>query len=197
MLADGARGDQGRPGQEQAAEGVPGPVSVLACIDVDYRSESGPAVSACLLFRSWLDPEPTAERVAVVDRIAPYKPGSFYLRELPCALAVLELVPEPLEAVVVDGYVWLDGDGRQGMGAHLYETLGRRVPVVGVAKNPFKGSEHAEPVLRGRSEKPLFVTAAGMDPVEAAGQVRTMHGAFRVPTLLRRVDRLCRTHPVG
>ena len=168
---------------------------MLACLDVDYRAAAGPAVSACLLFRRWSDPGPAAEHVAAVQQISPYQPGQFYLRELPCLLAVLARVSDPLQAVVVDGYVWLDDQGRRGLGAHLHEALGGEVSVVGVAKNPFRGSGLAEPVLRGRSRKPRFISAAGLDAALAADQVRQMHGAHRVPTLLRQVDRLCRTHP--
>jgi deoxyribonuclease V len=47
-------------------------------------------------------------------------------------------------------------------------------------------------VLRGASTKPLLITAAGMPEAQAAEHVREMHGAFRIPTLLRRVDQLCR-----
>jgi deoxyribonuclease V len=52
----------------------------------------------------------------------------------------------------------------------------------------------AMPVLRGQSRRPLFVGAAGMDPVTAAALVRSMHGPDRLPTLLRRVDQLARGH---
>jgi len=48
-------------------------------------------------------------------------------------------------------------------------------------------------VLRGDSRRPLYVTAAGLDPAAAALHVRSMHGPFRIPTLLKRVDQLCRT----
>ena len=75
------------------------------------------------------------------------------------------------------------------------------VPVIGVAKNRFRsyvsGSaddpafESIE-LLRGDSNRPLFVTAIGMAPRDAAALVRSMHGANRLPTLLKRVDRLCR-----
>jgi deoxyribonuclease V len=124
--------------------------------------------------------------------VAPYEPGRFYLRELPCLLAVLARAPAPLAAAVVDGYVWLADETRPGLGAHLFESLGGTVPVVGVAKTRFAGAERALPVTRGDSLRPLWVTAAGIDPTEAAEHVRRMHGPFRIPTALRRVDRLCR-----
>ncbi len=94
--------------------------------------------------------------------------------------------------VVIDGYVWLSEDRRPGLGARLFEALGGSVVVVGVAKTGFAGSAFAEPVLRGDSAKPLYVTAAGVEASVAAGWIRGMHGEYRVPTLLRRVDRLCR-----
>jgi deoxyribonuclease V len=37
-----------------------------------------------------------------------------------------------------------------------------------------------------------FITAAGCDAELAAENIRAMHGPFRLPTLLKRVDRLCR-----
>jgi deoxyribonuclease V len=163
---------------------------MLACVDVDYRDEG--AVAACVLFRDWADEAPGAERVERIARVEPYRPGQFYRRELPCLLAVLGPVAEGLRAVVIDGYVWLRDESAPGLGGHLYEALGRAVPVVGVAKTRFRSAEVARPVLRGGSGRPLYVTAAGVSADEAAGHVRAMHGPYRTPTLLKRVDQLCR-----
>ena len=149
------------------------------------------AVAACVLARSWTDEHAAEEIVARVEGVAPYEPGRFYLRELPCLEAVLAKVRAPLEAVVVDGHVWLDGD-RPGLGARLHEALGARVPVIGVAKNPFRGSTRCVAVLRGTSKVPLWVSAMGMDVAAAAEHVRAMHGPHRIPALLARVDRLAR-----
>jgi deoxyinosine 3'endonuclease (endonuclease V) len=80
---------------------------------------------------------------------------------------VLDKLPFPvsaLTALVVDGYVWL-GPEQAGMGHHLFEAT--RVPVIGVAKNAFANNDVALPLLRGTSQKPLYVTAVGMDPLEA------------------------------
>ena len=166
---------------------------MLACVDVSYGA--GGAVAACLLFDAWGD---AVERRALTAHlpepdVAPYQPGAFYLRELPCLLEVIGRVEEPLELVVVDGYVWLSAERRLGLGARLHEALAGRVAVVGVAKTSFHGAEgFAEPVLRGGSARPLYVTAAGAELAVAAGWIRAMHGEHRIPTLLRRVDRLCR-----
>jgi deoxyribonuclease V len=164
---------------------------MIACVDVDYRDEG--ALAACVLFRDWGDERPAGERVEHVAEVEPYQPGQFYRRELPCLLAVLRRVSEPLDAVVVDGYVWLGTEDRPGLGAHLHRALGGTVPVVGVAKNPFAGAVLARKVRRGDGQRPLFVTAAGTDADRAADCVRAMHGPYRIPTLLKRVDTLCRT----
>ncbi len=164
---------------------------VKACVDVDYRGDD--AVAACVLFGDWEDDRPAGQVVRRLQGIEPYFPGEFYRRELPCLLAVLDEVGEPLDLVVIDGYVWLADEGRPGLGARLYEALGRRVPVVGVAKTRFAGARLAVPVVRGAGVKrSLFVTAAGMDVNEAARCVAGMHGAYRLPTLLRLADALCR-----
>jgi deoxyribonuclease V len=160
---------------------------LLACVDVDYRGER--AVAAAVLFLDWTSPHALAEHVARIDGVAPYRPGAFYERELPCIRAVLARSTWPISTVVVDGYVWL-GD-RPGLGAHLFAALGERVAVIGVAKTAFHGATAVE-VLRGDSKRPLHVSAAGVDAATAAANVRRMHGEHRLPTLLKRVDRLCR-----
>ncbi len=106
-------------------------------------------------------------------------------------LAVLGKLP-PFDVVVIDGYVWLGGPDKPGLGAHLYEALGRQTAVVGVAKTRSKGAENACEVFRGNSKRPLFITAAGLSQDCAAEHIRSMHGLYRIPTLLKRVDELCR-----
>jgi deoxyribonuclease V len=163
---------------------------MIACVDVDYRDPE--AVAACVLLRAWADDTSAAELVEHIARVELYQPGHFYLRELPCLLAVLGKVSVPPEAVVVDGYVWLGGDDSPGLGGHLYAALGGIVPVVGVAKTHFAGARSGRTVRRAGSRRPLYVTAAGMDVEAAARHVAGMHGAFRIPTMLKRVDQLCR-----
>ena len=167
----------------------------MACLDVDYR-EPG-AVAACVLFRDWTDERPAAEAVVRIESVAPYEPGRFYRRELPCLLAVLEAIDERPGVVVIDGYVWLGDEHDPGLGAHLHRALGGQAAVIGVAKTRFRGARLAREVRRGGSRSPLYVTAAGMDVAEAADQVRGMHGPYRIPTLLKMVDHLCRDRVGG
>lgn len=157
------------------------------CLDVDYRGDG--AVAAAVGFREWADDVPTVERTLAIDRVEPYEPGAFYKRELPCLLALLADVERP-ELIVIDGYVWL-GE-RPGLGAHLWRALGEAVPVVGVAKTRFASASAAEVVRGTDAKRPLYVTAAGVSAEEAAEWVRAMHGPHRLPTLLKRVDGLCR-----
>jgi deoxyribonuclease V len=161
---------------------------MLACVDVDYQNDR--AQAACVLFREWSDAQSAGTHLEVIPAVQPYQPGKFYLRELPCLLAVLAKVQEPLQTVVVDGYVWLQDEQSPGLGGHLHAAL--NLPVIGVAKTRYLRATAAKPVWRGNSQKPLYVTAAGMEVDQATRNVESMHGPFRVPTLLKLVDQLCR-----
>jgi deoxyribonuclease V len=124
--------------------------------------------------------------------VAPYRPGAFFVRELPALRAVLRMAGR-VGVVIVDGYVDLDPDGRPGLGAHLYDELG--VPVIGVAKTMYRAATHAARVYRGSATRPLFVTAAGIAVPDAARLVGEMVGPYRLPDALRRVDSLARAGP--
>jgi deoxyribonuclease V len=163
---------------------------MIACLDVAYTK--GASGVGCVLAANWTAAEPLAEVAQHIPGApAEYEPGSFYKRELLPLLAVLQSLPERPEAYVVDGYVWL-GPEKPGLGAHLYERLGSAAPVIGVAKTAFRGDTWSAPVRRGASQRPLFVTAAGIETTQAAALVAAMHGADRIPTLLRLTDRLAR-----
>ena len=166
---------------------------MIAALDVHYEEQG--ARTACVLFETYASESVVREFIVAFDEVAGYQPGAFYKRELPHLLRALEQVPEPVKTVLVDGYVWLDDQGRAGLGKHLHGALltaGREVSVVGVAKRPFQGSAHARPVVRGAGKNPLYVTSEGVSLDDAAAGVMCMHGAYRIPSLLRRVDALCR-----
>ena len=163
---------------------------MIVAVDVHYGAQV--AIAGGVLFNTWSDDTPVREVCVHVSEVEPYKPGSFYKRELPCLLKLLDKIEESIDIVVIDGYVWLGSDAKPGLGAHLYRALHQKVAVVGFAKNQFRDSNHAHLVTRGASIRPLFVTAVGMDPAIAATNVSQMHGRYRIPTLLKRVDRICR-----
>ncbi len=162
---------------------------MIACLDVFYGASE--ATSACVLFDDWPASAPSSSRVRVFSPVEPYEPGRFYRRELPCLLGTLAGLGAMPAIIVIDAYVWLDADGSPGLGARLYERLGGQVVVIGVAKTSFVGAP-AIPVTRGKSRSPLFVSSAGIPAEGAASRIARMHGEFRIPTLLKDVDRLCR-----
>ena len=141
---------------------------MIAALDVCY-SETG-ATASGVLFMHWTSEQHARELREFIEQVQPYEPGSFYKRELPCLLKLLEPVKGRVETIIVDGYVWLGPGNSPGLGAHLYEALGKQVPVIGVAKSMFRGATNSEAVLRGRSRRPLHVTAAGMDPAYCSKQ---------------------------
>jgi deoxyribonuclease V len=164
---------------------------LIECVDVDYRTEG--AVAAALWFHGWDAEEAELLAIAGFKDVAKYEPGAFYKRELPCLLGVLARGPKA-DVVVIDGYVWLEG-GKAGLGVHLHKEYGGIV--VGVAKTKYAGATEAIAVCRGESTSPLYVSAVGMTAADAAARVIEMHGPYRVPTLLKRVDTLARNSAVG
>ncbi len=165
-------------------------MQVFACVDVDYRNNL--AITACLTFTKWTDDLPLAEYLEVVSDVDDYVPGQFYRRELPCILKVLDKIKHTLNILVIDGYVWL-GENHMGLGAHLYQALNKKVAIIGVAKSKYYEASHAE-VIRGKSNKPLYITSVGLDELDAIQLIASMAGEFRVPTLLKHVDDLCRNY---
>jgi deoxyribonuclease V len=166
---------------------------MIACTDVHYTNTH--AVASCILFRDWSDAHPDLAITERVEDPAPYEPGRFYRRELPALLAVLSKFTLRPEVVIIDGYVWLGDWDRPGLGAHLHKALGGSVAVIGVAKKLFLPGPAVHTIRRGYSARPLYVSTAGMDLNEAAARIVELHGEFRLPTLLKRVDRLCRGCP--
>lgn len=165
---------------------------MILATDVCYDEANDRALAAGVLFREWNTGKPLFDYQVHVDGIAPYEPGAFYKRELPCLLALLAEVEKAhqVDVVIVDSYVDLE-EGHPGCGRKLYEAIGGRIPVVGVAKSHYARSTSAE-VFRGESRSPLYVTAAGMELGIVADLIRQMHGNHRLPTMLQRVDALSR-----
>ncbi|XYI00288.1 endonuclease V [Sorangium sp. So ce1128] len=188
----GPAADNGPPGAPAAGQtgAAAGEAPRIAVLDVHYEGEG--ARAACLIAERWTDAAASEEQIATLPSVRPYRPGAFFERELPCLLEVLGRVRARPAALVIDGYVELDEAGAPGLGAHLHERLGGAFAVVGVAKTAFRGSRFAAHVCRGSSQRPLFVTARGLDLGDAARLVQAMHGAHRIPTLVARADALAR-----
>lgn len=162
---------------------------MIAALDVQYDEIASSALAAAVVFQNWEDEKPLRVYTVHQNGIAAYVPGQFFQRELPCLLAVLGVIQEPINIVVIDGYVSL-GD-KPGLGIHLWEAMKRQMAIVGVAKTRFHSASAVE-VRRGLSKSPLFVTAVGMEVAEAAARVVSMAGSHRNPILLKAVDQLAR-----
>ena len=165
---------------------------MIIAIDVYYQDKK--AIVAGVLFHFWDAPKAANEIVIEIelDRVGEYEPGQFYKRELPCLLALLETLETLPETIVIDGYVCLGGEANPGLGQRLYDALEGRSIVIGVAKTRFQDTPTTTEVYRGQSRNPLYVTAIGVDTPEAKRFIMEMQGENRIPTLLKRVDRLTR-----
>lgn len=164
---------------------------MIAVLDAAYSNEASAA--SCVLADGWESSGPLGEYSHRDGPAADYKPGEFYRRELPLLLSVLAMLPRKPEIIVIDGYVWLGVDGRKGLGAHLFDTIGESSAIVGIAKTKFEGASYwAAQLRRGASDSPLFITAAGLPMQDAAAAVKRMHGEHRIPTLVARADKLAR-----
>ena len=163
---------------------------MILAVDVHYGKNR--AVAAGVAFECWTGDIVRASYISTIEQVSGYIPGQFYKRELPCILRLLtEHHLEP-ETILIDGYVYLDAFDRPGMGRHLYDALQHKAGIIGVAKSRFRMIPSRHEVYRGGSRKPLFVTCTGVPLSVAKAKIASMHGKFRIPTLLRTVDQLAR-----
>lgn len=122
---------------------------MIACVGTHDHDTC--SLTAVVLFIGWTDvcaSEEFGDRSSGIA--AKYVSGQFFRRELPCILAAIKSRVESIETIMIDGYVWLDGNRRKGLGTVLYQTLEMSVSVVGVARKPFAGACGTE-LYRGTS----------------------------------------------
>jgi deoxyribonuclease V len=162
----------------------------ITSLDVHYKPNR--ARAAAIAFDQWQAVAPTEHHAVIVNNIAPYIPGQFYKRELPCLLAAIAALSRQPDFLLIDGYVTLDAHNRPGLGAHLFAHFHNAIPVIGIAKTQFQ-SAPAFPITRGSSQSPLYITTAGIDAQTTANHIQQMHGPHRLPTLLKLTDHLART----
>jgi exodeoxyribonuclease-5/deoxyribonuclease V len=148
------------------------------------------AKTVCVAFEDWCSDKPYKIYDETIEHTEDYQSGEFYKRELPCIISLLNKIDiQSIDIIIVDGFVFLDDDGKLGLGGYLYQTLQQKIPVIGVAKNNFATIVHCkQALLRGESMKPLYITAIGVDVQEATQKIKSMHGEFRIPTLLKMLD---------
>lgn len=161
---------------------------MILAFDTYYYDDK--ANTVCLSFDTWADDTPKAINNEILGGIAEYESGAFYKRELPCIISLLKQYDmAEIDCIIIDGYVVLDNEGKLGLGGYLYAHLDQQIPVIGVAKSKFTLNEQlALPLFRGDSKRPLFISAKGIELNTAFEYIKSMHGKFRMPTLLQVLD---------
>ena len=163
---------------------------MILAVDACYQENQ--ARVAGVLFADWRSSAPLNVCHSRVDGVGGYVPGEFYKRELPGIISLMGEHRLSPSTIVIDGYVYLDGVSKPGLGKHLFDELNGRVSVVGVAKNALAGISRRYAIFRGGSLRPLYVTAEGVALEQAKACITGMHGNHRIPTLLKQVDQACR-----
>ncbi len=166
---------------------------MIYCFDTFYGE--GYAKTAVVGIEDWYSSEPSFELSDTIHEVNEYESGLFFKRELPCLLSIIERIPlNPIiDIFIIDGYVNLSDEGKPGLGGYLYNELEGKIPVIGVAKNDFISLHNLKKIIyRGESKKPLFVTSIGYDLQKASEKIISMHGNFRIPTILKLADQRCR-----
>ena len=179
-------------------------------IDTYYYKDRAKTVG--VIFENWEDSEPLKIVSTWSSSFGPYIPGEFFKRELPCIMDLIQKeVPDikDYDCIILDGLARLPGSSSEGLGLHLESELEKAFPgfridqdpmviggpaIMGVAKTKFKGVEEDNgtcKVLRGEAKNPLYTntTWIKMSSSDAADCLRKMHGQYRIPTLLKILDR--------
>lgn len=157
-------------------------------VDVAYRDNTAKVVGG--FFKNWADKELFKICEKIVNNVQDYIPGEFYKRELPCILDFLnDYELSEIELIVVDGFVVLNDEGKKGLGAYLFESLGKRIPIVGIAKTSFhNNNKNVISLFRGISQKPLYISSIGINLTEVSDIIKNMFGHNRVPHIIKQVD---------
>lgn len=166
---------------------------MILAVDVKYNEKEKSAKAVGLLF-NWEDEKQVKVITKSINEINQYKSGEFYKRELPCIKAIMEdLAHIEITAIIIDGYVFIDNNNGYGLGGHVYEVYNKKISVIGVAKTPFfKNKETVKKIYRGKSKNPLYVSSIGVDLDYVSKKIQEMHGDYRIPTLLKKLDGLTR-----
>jgi deoxyribonuclease V len=165
---------------------------MILAIDVQYKANNGFVCG--ITFNSWKSQSIQQVYYVIVKNVKEYIPGKFYKRELPCILHLLDSISEPIKTIVIDGYVYLDGKTKMGLGAHLSRCISDDINIVGVAKKPFITLNEGAQIYRGKSKKPLYISCLKDELTLQKTNILSMYGEHRIPILLKKVDSLCREY---
>lgn len=161
-------------------------------VDVYYHNDRAKVVGG--LFNEWTDSSPSEIISTYFYGFSEYETGCFYKRELPCLCELFRQIDKSkFETIIIDGYVYLNNQGKAGLGYYLYEQLGMQIPIIGVAKRPFYNNDKfVAEIYRGKSLVPLYITSIGINLQEASSYIRNMAGKYRIPNILKVIDQQTR-----
>lgn len=148
------------------------------------------AKTVCIEFKEWEDDKFYKIHTEIIENIEGYTSGEFYKRELPCILSLLNKISiTKVETIIIDGFVYLNDELKFGLGAFLHQKLNGKISIIGVAKTNFKTIEKNKiELFRGKSIKPIYITSVGMELNKASEKIKSMHGEYRIPSLLKELD---------
>jgi deoxyribonuclease V len=162
---------------------------MVLALDVHYKGHIAKAVG--VLFE-WEDIMPKEIIIEYVEKIEEYIPGEFYKRELPCLLKIIKKINlKAIEAIIIDGYVYIDNNFKYGLGGILWENLEQQIPIVGIAKTSFfSNKDTVKELFRGCSKKPLFISSIDYNVEKITEKIMNMSGNYRMPNILIELDRI-------
>ena len=162
---------------------------MLVAIDTAYSDTS--SATGGVIFESWESTEPVDILVSkLLNKPKPYQSGEFYKRELPCILYLLNKITHPLEYILIDANVFLDGTKKPGLGKHLFDALDQNTDIIGIAKNRYHLMPQKHAVIRGESIHPLYVTTTSNNLTSVKNNIALMAGDFRIPSMLKLADKI-------
>lgn len=165
-------------------------------IDGYYKEKEHLGKISGIIFKNWEDSEPIDKISIIINNFDSYIPGEFYKRELPGIVKLLENIDlDKFDTIILDSHVWLWNyeesfeKPKPGLGAHLYEKLGRKnLNIIGIAKSYYcDNNMHTFSCFRGNSKNPLYVDSINQDK-DYSEVIKSMYGNFRIPYLIKLAD---------
>lgn len=165
-------------------------MSNILIVNINFQ-ESVDTVAG-VLFTKWGSGRAESVLISNVENTESYIGGEIFGRELKIVNTLLEQCKAKPDYILLNGLVYSDGHSEPGFGKRLFDELGGDVSVIGVMQKQIKGLPEECQLCRGESGTPLFVTSVGVELMKAKELITSMHGKFRLPTLLKLAEKKSR-----
>ena len=165
-------------------------MSNILAININFQENQDTV--AGVLFTRWNSGRAESVLSVKVENTESFIGGEIFGRELKVVNALLSQCKSKLDYIVLDGLVFSDGHSEAGLGKYIYDQLEEKVVVIGVSNKLVKGLPEECGLCRGDSGTPLYVTAVSVGLSQAKELITSMHGKFRMPTLLKLAEKKSR-----